>query len=139
MWWVCGSWRLMVTSRSGSKITMSASEPTAIVPLRGNMPKIRAGPVEVTSTKRLTSNRPALTPWWKMRLIRFSTPGPPFGMRLKSPRPSSFCSRRQNGQWSVEMTSRSRVRSPRHSSSWFHFSRSGGVSTYFAPSKPGSS
>ena len=34
----------MVTSRAGSKITMSASEPTAIVPLRGNMPKIRADP-----------------------------------------------------------------------------------------------
>jgi len=53
----------MVTSRSGSKITMSASDPTAMVPLRGNIPKMRAAAVEVSSTKRLTSIRPALTPW----------------------------------------------------------------------------
>ena len=44
-------------------MTMSASDPTAMVPLRGNMPKMRAGAVEVNSTNRLTAMRPALTPW----------------------------------------------------------------------------
>ena len=74
-----------------------------------------------------------------MRLMRFSMPGPPFGILLKSSRPSAFCSFMQNGQWSVEMTSSAPKRRPRHSSAWFHDSRSGGVTTYFAPSKPGAS
>ena len=49
MWWVLA----LITSLSvGSKMTMSASEPTAMVPLRGNRPKSLAGVVETTSTKR---------------------------------------------------------------------------------------
>ncbi len=55
MW--CVAW-LMVSSRLGSKITMSASLPTAMVPLRGNRPKILAGVVEVSSTNRLRVMRP---------------------------------------------------------------------------------
>jgi len=45
-------------------LELQVPDPTAMVPLRGNIPKIRAGPVEVTSTKRLISKRPAFTPWW---------------------------------------------------------------------------
>jgi hypothetical protein len=37
---------------SGSKMTMSASEPGAIVPFRGKRPKIFAGDVDVSSTNR---------------------------------------------------------------------------------------
>ena len=47
-----------------------------------------------------------------------STPGSPLGIFEKSPRPSSFCPLKQNGQWSVETTDRSSVRSPRHSAAW---------------------
>ena len=43
-------------------MTMSASEPGAIVPLRGNRPKIFAGEVDVSSTKRLSEMRPVRTP-----------------------------------------------------------------------------
>ena len=55
IWWVLA---LMVCSRLGSKITMSASKPTAIVPFFGNNPKIFAAAVDVSSTNRF-------------RLIRF--------------------------------------------------------------------
>ena len=74
-----------------------------------------------------------------MRLMRSSTPGPPLGILEKSSRPSSFCSLKQKGQWSVEITCRSLNFRPRQSFSWFHFSRMGGVMTYLAPSKPGCS
>ena len=47
---------------------------------------------------------------------RFSTPGAPLGILVKSSRPSSFCSFIQNGQWSVEMTWRSSIFKPFHSS-----------------------
>ena len=43
-------------------MTMSASEPGAIVPLRGKRPKIFAGDVDVSSTKRLSEMRPVRTP-----------------------------------------------------------------------------
>ena len=39
------------------------SLPAAISPLRGYMPKMRAGVVEVISTKRLSEIFPAFTPW----------------------------------------------------------------------------
>ena len=54
----------MVSSRSGSKITRSASLPTAMAPFFGNSPKILAAAVEVSSTNRLRLIRPAPTPWW---------------------------------------------------------------------------
>ena len=95
-------------------MTMSASEPGAMTPLRGYSPNIRAGVVEATSTQRASDSSPAATPWCS-RSIRCSTPGIPFGILEKSPRPSSFCSLKQNGQWSVDTTDRSLVRSPRHS------------------------
>ena len=43
-------------------MTMSASEPGAMVPFFGNMPKIFAGDVEVNSTNRFIEIRPVLTP-----------------------------------------------------------------------------
>ena len=54
-------WRRLVFF-DGSKTTMSASEPGAMVPLRGKRPKIFAGEVEVSSTKRLSEMRPGITP-----------------------------------------------------------------------------
>ena len=83
---------------AGSKTTMSASEPTAIVPFLGKSPKSFAAKVDVSSTKRLSPIRPATTPPVKTRLIRCSTPGAPFGIFEKSPRPSSFWSLKQKGQ-----------------------------------------
>src|SRR4030095_2983750 len=59
---------------SGSKTTISASEPGAIVPLRGKRPKIFAGDVEVSSTKRLREIRPARTPPSYTRLITAAMP-----------------------------------------------------------------
>ena len=61
----------------------------------------------------------------------------PFGIFLKSPRPSSFWSLKQNGQWSVETTARSSVRSPRHRSRACGscLLRSGVEQTHLAPSK----
>ena len=47
-----------VIVRLGSKTTMSASDPGAMVPLRGNSPKIFAGAVDVSSTNRLRVIRP---------------------------------------------------------------------------------
>src|SRR5437867_9172590 len=48
--------------RWGSKITRSASLPTAIVPFRGYRPKSLAGVVETSSTNRFTLKRPWATP-----------------------------------------------------------------------------
>jgi hypothetical protein len=68
---------------------MSASAPIASVPFFPYMPKIFAGAVDVISTKRLIEIRPATTPS-QSRCKRVSTPGMPFGIFEKSPRPSSF-------------------------------------------------
>ncbi|MFD6105416.1 hydrogenase/urease maturation nickel metallochaperone HypA, partial [Nocardia salmonicida] len=70
--------------------------------------------------------------------MQFSTPGIPLGIFEKSSRPSSFCPLKQNGQWSVETTCRSSVRSPRQSAAWCSLGRSGVEQTYLAPSKSGS-
>jgi hypothetical protein len=80
----------MVSSRSGSKMTMSASAPGAIVPLRGASPKIRAGSVEVRRTSSGSVSRPARTArsWRSER--RNSIAGSPLGIFVKSSRPSSF-------------------------------------------------
>ena len=63
----------------------------------------------------------------------------PFGILEKSPTPSSFCSLKQNGQWSVDTQTRSLVRRPFHRSWWWCACsvRMGGEQTYLAPSKPG--
>ena len=74
---------------SGSHTTTSASAPTAIVPFLPYMPKIFAGAVDVISTKRFIEILPARTPSHS-RCRRVSTPGMPFGIFEKSPRPSSF-------------------------------------------------
>ncbi len=87
-----------LTFFSGSKMTISASEPGAIVPLRGNRPKIFAGDVAVSSTNRLSEMRPDRTPPSYTRLIRVSIPGAPLGILEKSFTPSVFCSFMQNGQ-----------------------------------------
>ena len=62
----------------------------------------------------------------------------PFGMARKSPRPSSFCSFMQNGQWSVDTICRSLVRRACHMWSWCPSARdrSGVEQTHLAPSKP---
>src|SRR5437763_1715048 len=117
-------------------MTMSASLPGWITPLRGYRPNIRAGVAAEISTQRGSEISPAATPWCS-RSIRCSTPGIPFGILEKSPRPSSFCSRKQNGQWSVDTTDRSLVRSPCQSVCWCGGRRSGGEATYLAPSKSG--
>src|SRR5438067_7256276 len=85
-------------------MTMSASDPAAITPLRGYRPNIRAGVVDATSTQRVRGRWPAATPACS-RSIRCSTPGIPLGILEKSPRPSSFWSLKQNGQRSEEHTS----------------------------------
>src|ERR1700722_14786948 len=74
-----------------------------------------------------------------MSCMRCSTPPIPFGIFRKSPRPISFWSLKQNGQWSVETTARSSVRSPRHRSRACGscLLRSGVEQTHLAPSKPG--
>ncbi|MND04850.1 hypothetical protein D3C83_253060 [compost metagenome] len=59
---MCSVFTLSFIFFDGSKTTMSASEPGAIVPLRGNNPKIFAGDVDVSSTKRLIEIRPVRTP-----------------------------------------------------------------------------
>src|SRR4051812_16295470 len=106
---------------------MSASEPGAIVPLRGYRPKLFAGFVETSSTKRFGEKRPVRTPKLYSMWSRFSMPGPPFGIFEKSSRPRPFCSGQLNGQWSVDTTERTSVESAFQRGSWFDFARGGGV------------
>ncbi len=107
-----------------------------MTPLRGYRPNILAGVVEQVSTQRGSVISPLTTPWCS-RSIRCSTPGMPLGIFEKSPRPSSFCSLKQNGQWSVDTTARSLVRRPRHRAFPWSAVRSGGEATNLAPSKSG--
>ncbi len=51
----CWSLALMVLTLSGSQMTMSASDPTAIRPLRGYILKILAALVDVTATNWFSS------------------------------------------------------------------------------------
>src|SRR6266568_1831461 len=120
-------------------MTRSASEPTAIVPLRGYRPKSFAGAVDTSCTKRLGEKCLPWTPPVYTRLKRCSMPGPPLGILVKSSLPSSFCSLKQKGQWSVETTCSVSLARPCQSFSCCHFSRSGGVKTYLAASNPGAS
>ncbi len=75
--------------------------------LRGYIPNSLAGAVEMISTQRSFVIRPPTTPPSWSRSTRSSTPGRPFGIFRKSPRPSSFWPWKSNGQWSVETTCRS--------------------------------
>ena len=59
MWCVAA---LIVRFRFGSKTRMSASEPTAIAPFWGYIPKSRAGVVDMISTHRSRVIRPSTTP-----------------------------------------------------------------------------
>ena len=59
MWCVAAE---ITASASGSKMTMSASLPGAIVPFRGKSPKSLAGAVEHSSTQRFSAMRPPTTP-----------------------------------------------------------------------------
>src|SRR5215204_4640283 len=90
----------------------------------------------MTSTQRSLEIRPPTTPPSWSRSTRSSTPGSPLGILRKSPRPSSFCPSKSNGQWSVETTCKSSLTRPFHRSSQWSFVRSGGEQTYFAPSNP---
>ena len=57
-----GRRRAWCVARASPRSTMSASEPTAIVPLRGYMPNSRAALVDVSATKRSSESRPVVTP-----------------------------------------------------------------------------
>ena len=117
-----GAWLAeIVCGFSGSQTTMSASEPGAIVPLRGYRPKDFAAFVETSSTKRFSESRPSRTPKWCSMCRRFSIPGPPFGIFEKSSLPSVFCPSQLKGQWSVETTESTSVASACQRCSWFSF------------------
>ena len=57
-----GRRRAPCAARASPRSTMSASEPTAIVPLRGYMPNRRAALVDVSATNRSGDSRPVTTP-----------------------------------------------------------------------------
>ena len=63
----------------------SPSEPGANNPFCGHRPNNLAGIALVNSTKRSGVIRPVITPLENSNCMRFSTPGKPFGQRLKSP------------------------------------------------------
>ena len=94
-------WVPNTNSRCGSKITMSASAPGAIVPFWGYSPNSFATELEVSSTSRLGVRRPVRTPCSQSIVRRCWMTASPFGIFEKSPSPSRFCSS-VNGQWSVE-------------------------------------
>ena len=83
-------------SRSGSQTTRSASEPTAIVPLRGQRPKSRAGPGrgQLDEPLRVDPSRRARPPSHSS-IIRVSMPGAPFGIFEKSSRPARLVGERE--------------------------------------------
>ena len=122
----------------GSHTSTSASAPGAMIPFVGYIPNIRAGVVQQVSTHRSSVISPLTTPWYSSSM-RCSTPPMPLGILEKSPRPSSFCSFMQNGQWSVETMASSFIRSPFQRSRWWCscLERSGVEHTHLAPSKPG--
>ncbi len=73
--------------------------------------------------------------------MRFSTPRHArWGSSRSRPRPAPSAPSKQNGQWSVETTCRSLVRSPRHSASWCLARGRSGVraSRTWRPRSPGS-
>ena len=80
----------MVFLPLGSHTTMSASEPSAIAPLRGYILKICAALVEVTLTNSFMVKRPVLTPAFHNTSMRFSTPPVPLGILVKSSLPAAF-------------------------------------------------
>ena len=57
--------------------------------------------IALTSTHRASGRSPPITPWCS-RSMRCSMPQMLPLILEKSPRPSSFCSLKQNGQWSVD-------------------------------------
>jgi hypothetical protein len=117
---------------------MSASAPGASAPLRPAIPCTFAWFVASTATMRFSLMRPSRTPCVHSTAGRSSSPGAPFGISVKSSRPSSFCSRKLNEQWSEPKMCSSCACRPCHSAGWLAASRSGGERTYFAPSKSGS-
>src|SRR6516162_7289412 len=110
---------------------MSASDPIAIVPLRGCSPYILAWFVALTATKWLSVIRPFTTPSENKIGSRVSTPGTPFGTQRKLVRPfgtnfpagSSYL----NGQWSEENIWNIPPCSPLQQASWLARSRGGGL------------
>src|SRR5213082_3432019 len=59
---------------------------------------------------RLRLIRPSRTPKWWIIFSRSSSPGPPFGIFVKSSWPSVFCPSQRNAQWSVEIAESASVR-----------------------------
>ena len=59
--------------------------------------------VEVTATNSFGVSRPVSTPWVHSTGMRSSRPPVPFGILVKSPKPSSFCLV-VKAQWSVATT-----------------------------------
>ena len=75
---------------------------------------------------RLSERRPVRTPNSWIIFSRSSSPGPPFGIFVKSSWPSVFCPSQRNAQWSVEIAESASVRTAFHSTSWLEESRAGG-------------
>ena len=124
----------------GSKTTMSASAPGAIVPLRGKRPKIFAGDVrrQLDEAVERDASRCARRRR-RPGSCRVSMPGAPLGIFEKSSSPELLLL--LHAERAVVGRDRLQVvdARPRHSRSCVAFGRSGGLITYFAPSKPGSS
>src|SRR5437762_1354451 len=70
---MCRVWGDTRSRAVGSMRTMSASLPAAMIPFRGYSPKMRAGLVEATWTRRVMGSRRLTTPSEKRRGIRVST------------------------------------------------------------------
>ncbi len=121
----------------GRRSTRSASEPTAIAPLRGYIPNILAGAVEMISTQRSRRDparrrrrrRGAGRPGPRRRAGRSGSCGSRPG-RAPSGRGSRTGSGRSTTSW------RSSLTRPVHRSSQSSFGRSGGEHTNLAPSNP---
>src|SRR5580700_4535110 len=121
----------MVLLALGSQMTRSASEPTATAPFLGKMLRMRAQLAEVTETNSSLVIRPVLTPAVHSTGILSSSPPVPFGILVKSVRPSRFCAD-VKAQWSVATTCSDPDWRPAHKLAWWSFGRNGGDITHRA-------
>jgi hypothetical protein len=128
---------VIVYSASGSQSRISASEPAPQYPFFGYMPKIFAGASAVSSTKRSSEMRPRVHAVVIGKLHAVLDARAAVGDLGEVAQAQRLLVGKRNGQWSVETTCSTSSFSACHSGAWFFFSRSGGVKTYFASSKPG--
>ena len=110
---------------------MSASAPSAMMPLRGNMPYRRAG--FSASTRHMAARLifRVVTPKVYISSPRVSTPGRPPGMAVKSSFPASFWAVVKL-QWSVDTVCTSPRRIACHRAFRSAALRMGGAQTYLA-------